>query len=188
MKRLGILLSGRGSNFEAIARAVRDGKLPAEIAVVISNRPEAKGLETARALGLNAVSLPSQGVARAEYDQQLVDILRRNEVDFVCLAGFMRLLTPVMIEAFAGRILNVHPSLLPAFPGLDAQKQALEYGVKISGCTVHSVIEAMDAGPILGQTAVPVLPGDTVEELSKRILAAEHQLYVEILQDVLTKE
>lgn len=187
MTRLGILISGRGSNFEAIARAIAEGRLPAEIAVVISNQPQAVGLETARAMGLPAVCLPSKGVARETYDQQLVDTLRQNKVDLVCLAGFLRLLTPVMIQAFPRRILNIHPSLLPAFPGLHAQKQALEYGVKIAGCTVHYVIEAMDAGPILAQTAVPVLPGDTEAELSKRILAAEHQLYVEALQNVLTK-
>lgn len=187
MKKLGILISGRGSNFEAIARAVQDGRLKAEVAVVISNRPEAKGLETARALGLQAVSLPSKGVERSAYDRQLVQVLRQNNVDLVCLAGFMRLLTPVMIQEFAGRIINIHPSLLPAFPGLEAQKQAFDYGVKITGCTVHYVIEEMDAGPILRQTAVPVLPNDTVDDLSKRILAAEHQLYVETLQDVLTK-
>ncbi len=185
MTRLGILLSGRGSNFEAIARAVQDGRLPAEIAAVISNRPEAKGLETARHMGLNAISLPSKGVAREEYDRQLVDILHQNKVDLICLAGFLRLLTPVMIQAFPARILNIHPSLLPSFPGLNAQQQALDYGVKISGCTVHYVVEEMDAGPILRQAAVPVLPGDTVDDLSKRILAAEHQLYIEALHQVL---
>ncbi len=187
MTRLGILLSGRGSNFEAIARAVQAGRLPAEIAVVISNRPDAKGLETAREMGLPAVSLPSQGIARPEYDQHLVDLLRKHQVDLVCLAGFLRLLTPVMIQAFPSRIINVHPSLLPSFPGLHAQKQALDYGVKLSGCTVHYVIEEMDAGPILAQAAVPVLAGDTEDDLAKRILVAEHQLYVEALHDVLTK-
>ena len=187
MKKLGILLSGRGSNFEAIANAVSTGHLPAEIAVVISNRPEAPGLQTAQAMGLNAVSLPSPGIARADYDAQLVALLRQNKVDLVCLAGFMRLLTPVMIQAFPQRIVNIHPSLLPAFPGLHAQRQALQYGVKITGCTVHYVIEEMDAGPILRQAAVPVLPGDTEEALTQRILAAEHQIYVETLHDVLTK-
>ena len=187
MKKLGILLSGRGSNFEAIAQAVRNGKLPAEIAVVISNRPEAPGLRTAQAMGLNAVSLPSQGVARADYDAQLVAILQQNKVGLVCLAGFMRLLTPVMIQAFPKRIVNIHPSLLPAFPGLHAQRQALQYGVKITGCTVHYVIEEMDAGPIIRQAAVPVLPGDTEEDLTQRILAVEHQIYIETLHDVLTK-
>ena len=187
MKRLGILLSGRGSNFEAIANAVRAGRLPAEIAVVISNRPEAPGLQTARFLGLNAISLPSPGIARADYDTQLVAILHQNKVDLVCLAGFLRLLTPVMIQAFPNRIVNIHPSLLPAFPGLHAQRQALDYGVKITGCTVHYVTEEMDAGPILRQAVVPVCAGDTEEDLTKRILAAEHQLYVETLYDVLTK-
>ncbi len=185
MKRLGILLSGRGSNFEAIARGVADGRLRAEIAVVISNRPEAKGLETARAMGLNAVSLPSSGVARPHYDSQLVAILQQHQVDLVCLAGFMRLLTPVAINAFAGRMINIHPSLLPSFPGLHAQKQALDYGVKITGCTVHYVIEKMDAGPILRQTPVPVLLGDTEETLSQRVLVAEHQTYVEAIHDLL---
>lgn len=185
MKRLGILLSGRGSNFEAIARAVDSGRLPAEIAVVISNRPEAKGLETARSMGLRAISLPSAGVPRTDYDAQLVAILQQHKVDLVCLAGFMRLLTPVMINAFAGRLINIHPSLLPSFPGLHAQKQALDYGVKITGCTVHQVIEKMDAGPILRQTAVPVLPGDSEETLSERVLVAEHQTYIEAIHDLL---
>ena len=187
MTRLGILLSGRGSNFAAIARAVKEGRLPAEIAVVISNRPEAKGLRIAQDMGLNAISLPSKGVAREEYDRQLVDILHQNKVDLICLAGFLRLLTPAMIHAFPSRIMNVHPSLLPSFPGLHAQRQALDYGVKISGCTVHYVVEEMDAGPILRQAAVPVLPGDTEDDLSQRILAAEHQLYIEALYEVLTQ-
>ena len=187
MTRLGILLSGRGSNFTAIARAVKEGRLPAEIAVVISNRPEAKGLRIAQDMGLNAISLPSKGVAREEYDRQLVDILHQNKVDLICLAGFLRLLTPAMIHAFPSRIMNVHPSLLPSFPGLHAQRQALDYGVKISGCTVHYVVEEMDAGPILRQAAVPVLPGDTEDDLSQRILAAEHQLYIEALYEVLTQ-
>lgn len=185
MKRLGILLSGRGSNFEAIARAVSDGRLPAEIAVVISNIPDAKGLETASGMGLNAISVPSKGVPRADYDGRLVEILRQNNVDLVCLAGFMRLLTPVMIAAFPNRIVNIHPSLLPAFPGLNAQKQALDYGVKIAGCTVHLVNEQMDAGRILRQAAVPVLDDDTEDDLKKRILVAEHQLYVEAIHDLL---
>ena len=186
MKKLGILLSGRGSNFEAIARAVSDGRLAAEIAIVISNLPDATGLETARGMGLNAISLPSKGIPRADYDAQLIDILRQNNVDLVCLAGFMRLLTPAMIAAFPNRIVNIHPSLLPAFPGLNAQKQALDYGVKIAGCTVHLVNEQMDAGPILRQAAVPVLEGDNEDDLKKRILVAEHQLYVEAIHDLLT--
>ncbi|MBY0503152.1 MAG: phosphoribosylglycinamide formyltransferase [Bryobacteraceae bacterium] len=188
MKRLGILLSGRGSNFVAIARAVQAGQLPAEIAVVISNRPEAPGLAAARQMGLFAVSLPSKGVAREEYDRQLVELLQQNRVDFVCLAGFLRLLTPLMIHAYPSRILNIHPSLLPAFPGLHAQKQALDYGVRIAGCTVHYVIEEMDAGPILKQAAVPVMPGDTEEDLTQRILAEEHRIYVEALHDLLIQE
>lgn len=177
MKKLGILLSGRGSNFEAIAASAQSSKLPAQIAVVISNRPNAPGLETARRLGLHAVSLPSNGVAREDYDALLVKELQANSVDLVCLAGFMRLLSPVMIQEFEGRILNVHPSLLPAFPGLDAQAQALAHGVRISGCTVHFVDEGLDSGPIVMQAAVMVEDTDTVETLSARILQAEHKVY-----------
>ncbi len=185
MKKLGILLSGRGSNFEAIATAVRSGAIPAEIALVVSNRPSAIGLESARALGLNAVCLPSNGMARESYDQLLADELRRHHVDLVCLAGFMRVLSPVFIRAFEGRILNIHPSLLPAFPGLDAQSQALTHGVRVSGCTVHFVDQGLDSGPIVSQTAVPVEDGDTVETLSQRILAAEHQAYPQAIAFVL---
>ena len=185
-KKLAILLSGRGSNFEAIARAIEAGKLNAEIAVVISNRPGARGLDRAKELGLEAVCLPSRGVAREEYDARLVDELRRHNPDVICLAGFMRLLTPVMIEAFRGRILNIHPSLLPAFPGLDAQRQALEHGVRFSGCTVHFVDEGLDSGPIIVQAAVPVKDGDTVESLSERILEAEHAAYPRAIALVLS--
>ena len=170
MKRLGILLSGRGSNFEAIADNVAAGSIDAEIAVVIANRVQARGLEVARQRGLNAVSIPSKGLDREIYDRMLVAELRRNAVDLVCLAGFMRLLSASFIREFPNRILNIHPSLLPAFPGLDAQHQALEHGVKITGCTVHFVDEDLDAGPILIQAAVPVLNDDTVEALSARIL------------------
>ena len=185
-KKLAILLSGRGSNFEAIARAIEAGKLNAEIAVVISNRPGARGLDRAKELGLEAVCLPSRGVAREDYDARLVDELKRHNPDVICLAGFMRLLTPVMIEAFRGRILNIHPSLLPAFPGLDAQRQALEHGVRFSGCTVHFVDEGLDSGPIIVQAAVPVKDDDTVESLSERILEAEHAAYPRAIALVLS--
>lgn len=186
MKRLGILLSGRGSNFEAIADNVAAGSIDAEIAVVISNRPEAPGLASARRRGLNAVAIPSKGLDRMIYDAMLVAELRKNNVDLVCLAGFMRLLSAVFIREFPNRILNIHPSLLPAFPGLDAQHQALAHGVKISGCTVHFVDEDLDAGPIVIQAAVPVEDDDTVETLSARILREEHRIYSEAIRFVLT--
>jgi len=185
MKRLGILISGRGSNFEAIAASVAVGRIDATIAVVISNRPEARGLGVARERGLNAVCIPSKGLDREVYDRMVVEELRRNSVDLVCLAGFMRLLSAYFIREFPLRILNIHPSLLPAFPGLDAQHQALEHGVKISGCTVHFVDECLDSGPILVQTAVPVLNDDTVEALSARILKEEHRIYTEAINLVL---
>ncbi len=188
MKRLGILISGRGSNFEAIAANVADGALRdlgAEIAVVISNRAEARGLETARARGLNAVCLPSKGLDREIYDRMLVAELRKHEVELVCLAGFMRLLSAGFIREFPNRILNIHPSLLPAFPGLDAQHQALAHGVKITGCTVHFVDEDLDAGPIVIQAAVPVLDEDTEDTLSARILEQEHRIYAEAIAIVL---
>ena len=186
MKRIGILLSGRGSNFEAIANSVAAGRLDAEIAIVISNRPEARGLEIARERGLPAQCIPSKGIPREEYDQTLVAELKRREVDLVCLAGFMRLLTAGFCDAFPMRILNIHPSLLPAFPGLDAQKQALEHGVKITGCTVHFVDPQLDSGPIVLQAAVPVLDGDTEESLSARILAEEHRIYTQAIALVLS--
>ena len=185
-KKLAILLSGRGSNFEAIARAIESGKLDAEIAVVISNRPGVRGLDRAKEMGLEALCLPSRGVAREEYDARLVEELKRHNPDLICLAGFMRLLTPVIIEAFRGRILNIHPSLLPAFPGLDAQRQALEHGVRFSGCTVHFVDEGLDSGPIIVQAAVPVKDDDTVESLSARILEAEHAAYPRAIALVLS--
>ena len=184
MKRLGILISGRGSNFEAIADSVAGGtlgSLGAEIAVVISNRADARGLETARARGLNAVCLPSKGLDREVYDRTLATELHRHGVDLVCLAGFMRLLSAGFIREFPSRILNIHPSLLPAFPGLDAQHQALAHGVKITGCTVHFVDEDLDAGPILIQAAVPVRDDDTEETLSARILTQEHRIYAEAI-------
>lgn len=185
MKRLGILLSGRGSNFEAIARNVSTGTIDAEIAVVISNRPEARGLAIANEMGLHAICIPSKGIAREAYDASVAAELKRHSVDLVCLAGFMRLLSPAFIREFPMRILNIHPSLLPAFPGLDAQEQALKRGVKISGCTVHFVDEDLDAGPIVAQAAVPVLEDDTVETLSNRILKEEHRLYSEAIRFVL---
>ena len=186
MKRIGILISGRGSNFEAIADQVAAGAVPAEIAVVISNREAAKGLESARARGLKTVCVPSRGQDRLAYDRLLVEELRRNRVDLVCLAGFMRLLSAEFVTAFPNAILNIHPSLLPAFPGLDAQHQALEHGVKVAGCTVHFVDEHLDAGPIVLQATVPVLDDDTVETLSARILAQEHRIYSEAIRIVLS--
>ena len=184
MKRLGILISGRGSNFEAIADSVAGGalgSLGAEIAVVISNRADARGLDTARARGLNAVCLPSKGLDREVYDGMLAAELHRHGVDLVCLAGFMRLLSAGFIREFSNRILNIHPSLLPAFPGLDAQHQALAHGVKITGCTVHFVDEDLDAGPIVIQAAVPVRDDDTEETLAARILTQEHRIYAEAI-------
>jgi phosphoribosylglycinamide formyltransferase-1 len=184
--RLGILISGRGSNFEAIADAIDAGKLEAEIGVVISSRPGAAGLPAARARGFAAASIPSKGLDREVYDRLLLEELHSRQVDFVCLAGFMRLLSAEFIRQFPNRILNIHPSLLPAFPGLDAQHQALEYGVKITGCTVHFVDEELDAGPILIQAPVPVLAGDDVDTLSARILKEEHRIYAEALRMVLS--
>jgi phosphoribosylglycinamide formyltransferase 1 len=178
-KRLGILLSGRGSNFEAIARNVQTGKLNAEIGFVFSNKPHAPGLTRARELGLCCGSVESAGLDRAAFDTQVADLLRHNDVDLVCLAGYMRLLSGQFVRQFPQRILNIHPSLLPAFPGLDAQHQALVHGVKVTGCTVHFVDENLDSGPILLQSPVPVLDGDTLEALSARILAEEHKIYSE---------
>lgn len=186
MKRLGILLSGRGSNFEAIADNVAAGKIDAQIAIVISNRPEARGLELARARGLPAVSIPAKGLDRTVYDVMLAGELKKHAVDLVCLAGYMRLLSAGFIREFPGRVLNIHPSLLPAFPGLDAQHQALEHGVKITGCTVHFVDEYLDAGPIILQAAVAVMDEDTVDTLSARILNQEHRIYSEAIRMVLS--
>ena len=181
MKNLGILLSGRGSNFEAIARNVAAGKIPARIAVVISNREEAPGLERAREMGLATRFIPSKGKEREAYDREVVAALQEFKVDLVCLAGFMRILSPYFVRAFPRRILNIHPALLPAFPGLDAQKQALEYGAKFSGCTVHIVDEGVDTGPIVRQAVVPVLDDDTAETLAARILKEEHRIYSEAI-------
>lgn len=186
MKRLGILLSGRGSNFCAIADSIAAGRLDAEIAVVISNRPDAPGIAIARDRGFNAVVLASKGLDREIYDRQLVDLLRANRVDLICLAGYMRILSGYFIREFPQCILNIHPSLLPAFAGLDAQHQALAHGVKFSGCSVHFVDEGLDSGPIIAQSVVPVLDGDTVETLSARILKQEHRIYTEAIALVLS--
>jgi phosphoribosylglycinamide formyltransferase-1 len=177
MKRLAILLSGRGTNFEAIADSIRQGRLPARIEVVVSNMASAAGLEKARRRGIKTLVIPSRGVPREEFDRSLVYELKRHQVDLVCLAGFMRILSPVFVRSFPNRILNIHPSLLPAFPGLHPQRQALEYGVRFSGCTVHLVDEGVDSGPILLQAAVPVLESDDEDSLAARILAEEHRLY-----------
>jgi len=182
--RLGILISGRGSNFEAISNAISRGKLEAEIAVVISNRASAAGLNIARERGIPLRIIPSQGMDRESYDKLLIEELRTHEVGLVCLAGFMRLLSADFVRAFPERVVNIHPSLLPAFPGLDAQKQALDHGVKIAGCTVHFVDEFLDSGPILMQAAVPVLDNDTVDSLSARILLQEHLIYSQAIQAI----
>jgi phosphoribosylglycinamide formyltransferase-1 len=187
LKRLGILLSGRGSNFEAIADNIEAGRLDAEIGLVLSNRPEARGIEIARRRGLSTCVMPSKGLEREQYDRNLVDELRGAGVELVCLAGFMRLLSGEFCRVFPLRILNIHPSLLPAFPGLDAQKQALEHGVKITGCTVHFVDQHLDSGPIILQAAVPVQDTDTVETLSARILAEEHRIYTQAIRTVLSE-
>lgn len=188
MKKLGILLSGRGSNFEAIADSIAAGRLRAEIAIVISNRADAPGLESAKRRGLNAVPIPSKGRIREEHDAEVVAALKQAQVDLVCLAGYMRLLSVDFIRAFPNQIVNIHPSLLPAFPGMDAQKQALEYGVKVTGCTVHFVDEHLDHGPIILQKTVPVLDGDDAHSLSARILQQEHIAYSEAIGLVLSGE
>jgi phosphoribosylglycinamide formyltransferase-1 len=188
LKKLGILLSGRGSNFEAIADSIQAGRLPAEIAIVISNRDDAPGLESARQRGLNARLIASKGRVREEHDAEVVAALRDARVDVVCLAGYMRLLSPQFIRAFPNRIVNIHPSLLPAFPGLEAQKQAIDHGAKISGCTVHFVDEHLDHGPIILQKTVPVLDTDDDHTLAARILEQEHLAYTEALRLVLADE
>jgi phosphoribosylglycinamide formyltransferase-1 len=185
MTRLGVLLSGRGSNFQAIADRVAGGQIPAAVSVVIGNRPEAAGLEAARQRGLIAVALPSKGLDRETYDRQLIATLREHQVEWVILAGYMRILSAAFIREFPQRILNIHPSLLPSFPGLDAQHQAFDYGVKVSGCTVHFVDEHLDHGPIVMQATVPVEPSDTAESLSARILDQEHRIYSESLRRLL---
>ena len=177
MKKVGVLVSGRGSNLQALIDAARRGDLGGGIAVVVSNVEAAPGLERAREAGIPAVFCDHRGRKREDFDSEVVGILRAHAVDLVCLAGFMRLLSPVFIRAFPGRILNIHPALLPAFPGLDAQRQALEHGAQVSGATVHVVDEGLDSGPIVLQEPVPVLPRDTVEALSARILETEHRIY-----------
>jgi len=185
-KRIGVLLSGRGSNFEALADSVAAGRIPnAEIAIVISNRENAPGIEKARARGIAAQVIPSKGLEREPYDKLVIAALGEAKVDLVCLAGYMRLLSPAFVAAFRGRILNIHPSLLPAFPGLESQKQALEHGAKFSGCTVHFVDENLDAGPIILQAAVPIRDEDTAETLSARVLKEEHRIYTEAVRIVL---
>ena len=185
-KRIGVLLSGRGSNFEALAESVAAGRVPdAEIAIVISNLEGAPGIERARARDIETRVIPSKGLEREAYDRLVVAALQEKQVDLVCLAGFMRLLSPYFVAAFCNRILNIHPSLLPAFPGLEAQRQALEYGVKWSGCTVHFVDENLDAGPIVVQAPVPVRDDDTPGTLASRILKEEHRIYSEAVRLVL---
>jgi len=182
-KRIGILLSGRGSNFEALADSVAAGRIPnAEISIVITNQENAPGIDKARARGIDARAISSKGLEREAYDKQVVAVLREKNVDLVCLAGYLRLLSPYFVNAFSGRILNIHPSLLPAFPGLESQRQALEHGAKFSGCTVHFVDENLDAGPILLQAVVPIEDEDTPETLSARILREEHRIYTEAVR------
>lgn len=185
-KRIGLLLSGRGSNFEALAESVAAGRIPnAEIAIVISNKPDAAGLKKAKARAIPSRAIASKGLEREVYDRQVAAVLQEYEVDLICLAGYMRLLSPYFVAAFPQRILNIHPSLLPAFPGLESQKQALEHGVKLAGCTVHFVDENLDAGPIILQAVVPVLDSDDEHTLSERILKEEHRIYSEAVRIVL---
>jgi phosphoribosylglycinamide formyltransferase-1 len=184
--RIGVLLSGRGSNFEALAESVAAGRIPdAEIAVVVSNREGAPGIQRAETRHIPARVIPSKGLEREAYDRQVAAVLDEHKVDLVCLAGYMRLLSPFFVAKFPNRILNIHPSLLPSFPGLESQRQALEHGVKFAGCTVHFVDENLDAGPILLQAVVPVLDGDTEASLSEKILKEEHRIYSEAVKIVL---
>jgi phosphoribosylglycinamide formyltransferase 1 len=185
-RRIGILLSGRGSNFEAIASNVVSGKLRAEIAVVVSNVESAAGLAKARERGLNALCIPSKGKPREAFDSELVTALQSNDVALVVLAGFMRIFSPVMLQAYPNLILNIHPSLLPSFPGRDVQQQALDHGVKFSGCTVHLVTDTLDGGPIVLQAAVPVLDDDNADTLASRILVQEHRLFSEAIDLILS--
>ena len=185
-RRIGVLISGRGSNLEALAQSCAAGRIPgAEIALVVSNREGAPGIDRARAIGISARVIPSKGLDRETYDRQVAAALDETRVELVCLAGYMRLLSPFFVAHFPGRILNIHPSLLPAFPGLEAQRQALEHGVKWTGCTVHFVDENLDAGPIVLQATVAVRDDDSVESLSARILAEEHRIYSEAVRIVL---
>jgi len=184
--RIGVLLSGRGSNFEALADSVASGRIPnAEIAFVLSNREAAAGIDRARLRGLATRVIPSKGLEREAYDRLVVAALHEAKIDLICLSGYMRLLSPYFVAAFPQKILNIHPSLLPSFPGLEAQKQALDYGVKFAGCTVHFVDENLDAGPIILQSVVPVEDGDTEESLGARILKEEHRIYSEAVKIVL---
>jgi len=186
-KRIGVLLSGRGSNFEALADSVAAGRIPeGEIVIVVSNREGVPGVEKAKARGIETRVIPSKGLEREAYDRQVVAALQEKQVELVCLAGFMRLLSPYFVSAFRNRILNIHPSLLPAFPGLEAQKQALDYGVKWSGCSVHFVDENLDAGPIVAQATVAVRDADTPDTLAARILAEEHRIYTEAVNIILS--
>ena len=185
-KRIGVLLSGRGSNFEALAESVAAGRIPdAEIAIVVSNREGAQGIDRAKARGITTRVIPSKGLEREVYDRQVVAVLDEHAVDLICLAGYMRLLSPYFVAKFPNRILNIHPSLLPSFPGLESQRQALEYGVKFAGCTVHFVDENLDAGPIIVQAVLPVKDDDTEATLSERILKEEHRIYSEAVRIVL---
>jgi phosphoribosylglycinamide formyltransferase-1 len=185
-KRIAVLLSGRGSNFEALAESVSAGRIPdAEIAIVISNQPDAQGLKRAEERGIPSRMIPSKGLQREAYDRQVVAVLQDHRVDLICLAGYMRLLSSYFVAAFPQKILNIHPSLLPSFPGLESQKQALEHGVKFAGCTVHFVDENLDAGPIIQQAVVPVLDGDNDDTLSERILKEEHRIYSEAAKLIL---
>lgn len=186
MKRIAIFVSGRGSNFEALARSIREGRLDAQIGLVLSNRADAAALKTAASFGLPHQCLPSQGVATDDWARQAVELLAPLRIDLICLAGFMRRVGEPLLEAYAGRILNIHPSLLPAFPGLNVQQQALDYGVKFSGCTVHFVDAGLDTGPIVAQAVVPVLDNDTAETLAARILIEEHRVYTQAVSLVLS--
>jgi phosphoribosylglycinamide formyltransferase-1 len=187
--RIGILISGRGSNMVALAEAVASGRIPgAEVALVVSDQRAAPGLDLAAARGIETLVIERRGRTRVEHDRELVAALRERRVELVCLAGYMRLLSPLFVEAFRHRLLNIHPSLLPAFPGLDPQRQAIEHGVKWTGCTVHFVDETLDGGPIVAQTIVPVLDDDTPETLSARILAEEHKLYAAAVRLVASGE
>jgi phosphoribosylglycinamide formyltransferase-1 len=182
-RRIGILISGRGSNMLSIARACAEGRIPARVAIVVSDRPGAQGLERAASMGIDAVAVPGErGRTREDHDRRIVEALAARRVDLVCLAGYMRLLSPFFIREFRGRIMNVHPGLLPAFPGLNAQRQAIEYGVRHAGATVHFVDEGLDTGPIILQAVVPVKSDDTEESLSARILAEEHRIYPEAVR------
>jgi phosphoribosylglycinamide formyltransferase-1 len=185
-RRIGVLISGRGSNLQSIIDAIRSGHLDATIAVVISNRVEAAGLQRAREAGIEAIHVSPKNYAdRTAYDRAIAEMLKARDVSLVCLAGFMRLVGPPLLDAFPNAVLNIHPSLLPAFPGLDAQRQALEHGVRVTGATVHLVNGELDAGPIILQAPVPVMPDDTVETLAARVLVEEHRIYPEAIRAVL---